>query len=123
MNLLIILFGLLTLLAGLVIIYRPGIVFGPIRKHMEETGIYLLAIVLRAVLGALLISQAGLSRFPLLIEVLGWLSLLAATIFLLIGQARFVRLMSWALSLTETMGRLSGGIASAFGMFLVYAFV
>ena len=107
MTTLIIIFGALTLLAGLIIIINPENIFG----------------LVRLVLGALLVYQSGVSKYPLVIETIGWLSIVAAIFFSVIGRNNFKRLMSWALSLAKPLGRIGGFVAVCFGTFLVYAFV
>ena len=123
MTLMIILFGALTLLAGIIIIINPEIIFGYLRENLDKLSLHILAVTVRLVIGILLISQASVSTFPLTIEILGWLSIAAATIFSLIGRRNFKRLMSWALSLLKPFGRIGGIFAAAFGAFLIYAFV
>ena len=123
MSVVIVIFGLLTLLVGMVIIINPEIVFGYLRRHLEKLGLHIIAIVVRLVLGALLIYLAGVSRFPLVIEVLGWLSIIAAITFAIIGRNNFINLISWAMSFQKPYGRVGGFIAVCLGAFLVYAFV
>ena len=123
MSIVIVIFGVLTLLAGVVIIVNPEIVFGYLKRHLEKLGLHILAIVVRLVLGALLIFLADVSKFPNAIEVLGWLSIIAAITFVVIGRNNFKRLMSWAMSFQKPYGRVGGFIAVCFGGFLVYAFV
>ena len=123
MIILIILFGLLTLLAGVIIVINPEIIFGYLRDKLDRPWLQLVAVVTRLVLGILLIHTAGLSRFPLIIEILGWLSIAAAITFALMGRQRFLKLMTWAFSLLKPYGRIGGLFAAAFGGFLVYAYV
>ena len=123
MTILVILFGVLTLLAGVVISINPEYIFGFLRKHYERIELYILAIGVRLLLGVLLIYLSGISRFPLAIEIIGWLSVIAALVLLVIGRARFNRLMRWALSLVKPLGRVGGVMAMAVGAFLIYAFV
>ncbi len=123
MTILIILFGILTLFAGIVIIINPEVIFGFLRNHLDKLVLHILAVVVRLVLGGLLIHQSNVSRFPFVIEVIGWLSIAAAIILAVIGRCNFTRLMSWALSLVKPIGRIGGVIAGAFGAFLIYAFV
>ena len=120
----IILFGLLTLLAGVIIVViNPDIIFGYLRDNLDRPWLQLVAILVRLVLGILLIHTAGFSRFPLIIEILGWLSIAAAITFALIGRQRFLKLMAWAFSLLKPYGRIGGLFAIAFGGFLVYAYL
>lgn len=120
---LIILFSALILFAGIVIIINPEIIFGSLRNHSDNLILHILAVVVRLVLGILLIYQSSISRFPFIIEIIGWLSLIAAFILAAIGRQSFQRLMSWALSFVKPFGRIGGVIAGAFGAFLIYAFI
>ena len=123
MTILIIIFGALTLLTGIIIIINPEVIFGFLRNNVDKLSVHILAVVVRLVLGALLIYQSDVSKYPLAIEIIGWLSIVAAIIFAVIGRNNFKRIISWALSLTKPFGRVGGIIAAAFGAFLVYAFV
>ena len=123
MTLLIIIFGALTLLAGIVIVINPEVIFGFLRNNLDKLVLHILAVVVRLVLGALLIYQSNISKFPFVIEVIGWLSIVAAIFLAVMGRRNFNRLMSWALSLSKPFGRVGGILAVAFGAFLIYAFV
>ncbi|MBW2317964.1 MAG: hypothetical protein JRF24_04645 [Deltaproteobacteria bacterium] len=90
---------------------------------MDKLVLHILAVVIRLVLGAFLIYQSGASKYPFVIEVIGWLSIVAAVFFAVIGRNNFSKLMAWALSRVKTLGRVGGVIASAFGAFLIHAFV
>ena len=120
---LIIIFGALTALAGVVIVVNPEIIFGYLRRNLDRLAIHILAVVVRLIIGALLIHQSGLSRYPLVVELLGWLSIVAALSLAVMGRRNFHRLMSWALNLLKPYGRIGGIVAAAFGGFLIYAFV
>ena len=119
----IIIFGALTLLAGIVIVINPEVIFGFLRNNLDKPVLHILAVVIRLVIGALLIYQSSISKFPLVIEVIGWLSIVAAIFLAVMGRRNFNRLMSWALSLVKPIGRVGGVLAVAFGAFLIYAFV
>jgi len=123
MTFVIIIFGALTLVAGIAIVLNPEVIFGLLRNNVDKLLLHILAVVVRLVLGALLIYQSGVSKYPLAIEIIGWLSLVAAIFFVVLGRNNFKRLMSWALSLAKPFGRVGGIIAVAFGGFLVYAFL
>lgn len=123
MTLLIIIFGALTLLAGIVIVISPEIIFGYLRNNLNKFSLQITAVVVRLLIGFLLINQASVSKYPLAIEILGWLSIIAALTFAVIGRHNFNRLMSWALSLSKPFGRVGGIFAMTFGAFLIYAFV
>ena len=123
MIVLIIIFGALTLLAGIVLIINPEVIFGFLRKNLDKLVLHILAVLIRIVLGALLIYQSNISKFPFVIEVIGWLSIVTAIFLAVMGHRNFNRLMSWALSLVKPIGRVGGVLAVAFGAFLIYAFV
>ena len=123
MALLIILFGALTLMAGIVMVIKPDMIFGVLRNHVDKLELQILAVAVRLVLGVLLIVQSHVSKFPLAIEILGWLTIVAAIGLAVIGRHNFRRLMSWALSLTRPYARVGGFVAATFGAFLIYAFL
>ena len=123
MTVLIIIFGALTLLAGIVIVINPEVIFGFLRNNLDKVELHILAVVVRLVLGVLLIYQSSISKFPFVIEIIGWLSIVAAIFLGVMGRRNFKRLMSWALSLVKPIGRVGGVLAVAFGAFLIYAFV
>ena len=123
MTVLIIIFGALTLLAGIVIIINPEAIFGFLRNNLDKLAVHILAVVVRLVIGVLLIYQSSVSKFPFVIEVIGWLSIAAAIIIAVMGRRNFNRLMSWALALSKPLGRVGGVLAVSFGAFLIYAFV
>ncbi len=123
MTVVIIIFGALTLLAGIVIVINPEVIFGFLRKNLDKVALHILAVVVRIVLGLLLVYQSSISKFPLVIQIIGWLSIVAAIFLAVMGRRNFNRLMSWALSLAKPFGRVGGVLAMAFGAFLIYAFV
>lgn len=120
---LIILFGALTFLAGVIILVNPETIFGLFSRHIDEPWLQITAVVVRLMLGMLLIVQSGVSRFPLVIQIIGWISIIAAVFFAVIGRENFRRIISWALSLQKPYGRVGGLLAAGFGAFLVYSFV
>lgn len=123
MTILILIFAVLTLLAGLVILVNPETLFGLFARHIDAPWLHITAVVVRLVLGVLLIVQSSVSRFPLVIEIIGWISIIAAVFFAVIGRENFQRIIGWALSLQEPYGRVGGVLAAGFGVFLVYSFV
>jgi hypothetical protein len=123
MTLLIIIFGALTLLAGIVIVINPEVIFGFLQNNLDKLLLHILAVAVRLVIGVLLIYQSNVSEFPFVIEIIGWLSIVAAVFLAVMGRRNFNRLMSWALSLSKPFGRVGGVFAAAFGAFLIYAFV
>jgi uncharacterized BrkB/YihY/UPF0761 family membrane protein len=108
---------------GVIILINPLVIFGPLRDNLDKLFLHVTAVVVRLILGILLVTQSALSKYPIIIEVLGWLSIIAAITLALIGRDRFKRLMAWAFSLLKPYGRVGGVLASIFGAFIVYAFI
>ena len=116
------LFGSLMLLAGVLLLINPEIIFGFLRNNIQKSAVQVIAVIVRLVIGILLIAQSSQSRFPLAIEVLGWIFIVAGLALAAIGRSKFRKLMSWVLTKFKAFGRVAGGIAIVFGGFLVYAF-
>jgi len=121
MNYIIILFGIATIVAGVIIVINPDTVFGLWRRKLESLGLHILAVVVRIILGAALIICAAGSKYPTAILILGWISIVAAAVLGIMGRTKFKRLMSWALNVAPSFGRLGGLLAILFGGFLIHA--
>ena len=98
MSYIILLFGILILLLGVVILVKPDSILGLIRSHSESLRLHVLAVVVRLALGVALITYSAESHYPVALQVLGWLTVTVAIILAIVGRARFKRLMTWALS-------------------------
>ncbi|MDH3375585.1 MAG: hypothetical protein OEQ39_01275 [Gammaproteobacteria bacterium] len=121
MSYVILIFGILIMLIGAIILVKPETVLGILRDHFDVLTIHVLAVVVRIILGVALISYAGQSKYPIVLEVLGWISLAAALVLGVIGRSNFKRLMKWTLDLASSYSRVGGFFAVLFGSFLVYA--
>ncbi|NMH65705.1 hypothetical protein [Shewanella salipaludis] len=121
MSLLIFLFGVLIALAGAWLLLRPESLFGLLIRHGRSFGLYLFAILIRLLLGAVLIQGAPDSRFPLLLLILGAISLVAASALAFMGQTRFHKLLEWAVKLAPDYRVVAGMLVLLFGVFLMYA--
>ena len=123
MTFLIIIFGALTAIAGIVIMVNPEYIFSLFVKRSEKLSMHILAIIIRIALGLLFIYQAKASKYPNLIEIFGWFSIGAAIVLSAIGRDNFKSLMSWASSLAKPVGRFGGFLALSLGVFIIYAFL
>ena len=121
MNYIIMLFGTATIVAGIIIMINPETVFGLIRKKLESLGLHILAVVVRVVLGIALIMYAPESKYPTAILILGWITIIAASVLGIMGRTNFKRLMSWALRFSHSFLRIGGFLAILFGGFLIHA--
>ena len=122
MSILILIFGGLMMLAGITIIIKPDVIFDLIKNNTENFVLQILAIVVRLVVGALLVYYSGISKYPHVIEVLGWIFIAAAVFLTVIGPTKFKRLISWALTL-EPYAKVAGVLSVFFGAFLIFAFI
>ncbi|QIB67300.1 hypothetical protein [Kineobactrum salinum] len=121
MNYLVFLFGSLIVLSSAVVLIKPVAIFNLLKKHASSIWLHLSAVVVRIVLGAVLIAGASESKFTVVFQVLGWLSILAALMLAVIGRVRFQNLINWALELTPLFKSLAGLLGILFGGFLIYS--
>ena len=123
MSYVILVFGALMFFAGIVIAIRPEPVYRFFGGYSSSLLAYVMAIVVRLILGIALLLSSAQSKFPIAIQVIGWLSLVAAIVLVLIGRQRFRALIAWAVNIAPFYHHLGGLVAMLFGGFLVYAVV
>ncbi len=122
MKLIIIFIGVLICLVGVALLFDPEILFGFMEYELENSTLYLVAIIARLVFGVLFIVSANQSRYPTIIKVLGAIAIIAALIFILMGRENFYAFISNIIIDFKPYGRMAGVIVIAFGGFLIYAF-
>jgi len=87
-----------------------------------STGLRLTAGVVRIALGACLVLAAGQTRFPMVVAIFGWITLVAGIALLLIGNTLLQRVVGWFSSrLAPLWVRVAGLAGIALGAFLVFA--
>lgn len=121
MTYIVLLFGTLTAMAGVVLLVKPEYILDLLKKYSDSFGIHVVAVIVRIFIGVVLIISAPASKFPLALQVLGGLAILAALVLTVIGRSKFKSLMAWAMNLAHTIGRVSGVFAVMFGGFICYA--
>ncbi|MBL4888461.1 MAG: hypothetical protein JKX97_00395 [Candidatus Lindowbacteria bacterium] len=121
MNYIIYLYGSLLIAGGLMLAIKPGYFVGPLKSHIEEFSLYILAIGLRLLFGVVLVFAAESSKFPVILSVIGYITLLAAAILVVMGHTRFKSLMAWALDRAMKHGWASGLFTLLLGVFIIYA--
>ena len=114
-------FGILMILAGIALLLHPEPYFRLLGQYSASLVTHLLVIVVRLVFGAALVAYAAQSKFPVALEILGWIAFVAALILMMIGRQRFIALINWAARTAPRYHRLSGAIAIVFGGFICYA--
>lgn len=123
MNYIILLFGLLIVLLGGLLLIQPKLILDPLRSNADTLLLHIVAVAVRLLLGSALVLYSGSSRFPVVLEILGWLTITAALVLWAMGRANFQAMMAWALNFTSTYSRIGGGLTMCFGAFLVYAVI
>lgn len=114
------LFGLLTLIVGIFIMIKPAFVYEFFGRYSGSMGIYVLAVVVRVVIGIALIVCSEKSKFPLTFQIIGGASIISGLIMMLIGRTRFAKMISWAIKVPSLYKRMGGFAALLFGAFLIY---
>jgi hypothetical protein len=113
-------FGAVLVLACLVGIVSPVTLMQRVSRVMTRRGGLVFAVVVRLVLGAALLLAAARSRWPVLFQVLGWLTLAAAVAIPLIGRARITSLVDWIQGFHPVMVRVWLAVGLLFGAVLLY---
>ena len=121
MNYVIILFGLFITVLSLYVTIRPKAALQFVSDRAGSSGLYILAVGARIVMGLILVLYAEQSRFPHVLEFLGYVFVGAGVILALIGRSRFERLVKWAMDRFASFTWVSGPLGIVLGLFLVYA--
>lgn len=115
-------FGILMFLAGVSLLIKSEIIIGWIENNLENTSLYISAIVVRLIFGILFIVAARESKYPGVIKFLGYLFVMAAIIFFFIGQEIFQDFISPLITEVKPFAPAAGLFSMGFGGFLIYAF-
>ena len=122
MKLIIKLFGILLLLSGILLLIKPEFVFGWIENNVENTSLYLIAILVRLVFGVLFIVAARESKYPRVIKFLGYLFVLAALTLIFVGQENFQNFIISLFPHVTPYAPLAGLLSIVFGGLIIYSF-
>jgi hypothetical protein len=90
-------------------------------QRWPSRGRFWFAVLIRVVIGGLFIWLANDLRYPLVMKILGGISLLAAFGILIMGRESLDRLVDWWLGRGDGLVRLGTLFAMLFGVFLVHA--
>lgn len=113
-------FGAAVGLLGLTSVAVPSTLRRLIRSWSSQ-GRFVVAILTRLVIGAILIYAADATRFPVIIKMLGGISVAAAVVIAVMGRSTLDRMVDWWMAKSDTILRVSAFFAALFGAFLVYA--
>ena len=120
MKIIIVLFGALICLAGLVILIAPE-KFKSVMNNWTGQPRFLFAVIVRIVFGAILLAESANLKFPLAMKIIGGITILAAIAILLIGEKRMDRFIALWMRISDNVLRAWSILAFAFGGFLIYA--
>jgi len=122
MKLIVKLLGILMLLLGFSLLIKPEIIFGWLEDNMENTSLYFFAVVFRLGFGILLIIVAKESKYPGVLKFFGYLAVIAAIIFIFMGQKSFQNFVSSLIPEIKPYAAVIGLVAMVIGSFLFYVF-
>ena len=123
MKLIILLFGLAIVGTGVLMVWKPPLMLEFLRRHAGSSHLHQLAIVVRLVLGIVLTGYASQSRFPMLLGILGGLSIAAAIVIAVLPCHRYEQLVRWAVERFEGYVRPASALVILFGLILVVAVI
>jgi hypothetical protein len=99
----------------------PDKIWKMINGVMDKDWAIHVAVIMRLLLGAALIIAAPQSRFPHVMEVLGWIAIIAAIAILFMGRDRLKKFIAWFQRMTNTIVRVWLLFGFAFGAFLIHS--
>jgi len=76
----ILLFGVLTSLGGVVLIIRPEFIFSILTKYGDSLSLQIFAVIVRILFGVALVIGASESKYPIVLQIFGWLLISACCI-------------------------------------------
>ena len=119
MTLLVALIGGLIVLLGLLGLVQPTR-FRSLFSTMDRQVRFVLAIVIRLAMGALLWWLADELRHPHVMRIIAVIAVVAAVGILVMGRKRLDRLVDWWLGRSDSVLRVSALFAATFGAYLVF---
>jgi uncharacterized BrkB/YihY/UPF0761 family membrane protein len=122
MKIILILFGVLLMIAGGIFLFSPEMLIIFLTENLHSPSLYIAAILGRLVLGILLLLTARHSRYPTVMKVVGVLAIIAAIIFMIIGQENFGNFMSSIVPFFKPYSAIGGIVVCLVGGLLVYAY-
>ena len=114
------LLGVFTLLMGVWGVLVPARLADFVTRFSSKGGLWFAAGI-RLVFGLALWFAAPASRAPLLLQVLGFVALVAAAILPFVGVDRFKRLIDWWTALSPNAMRFNSLFAVAVGAVILWA--
>lgn len=117
------LFGLIMVMASLVMVAKPDALGRFIVRFCRMPYMHPLEILIRLSFGVLFLRYAEDSKFPLIIEITGYVLLAAGVGLIFLPPSYHRRFGIWAAESLSRFFRPAGLGSLAFGVFLIYAAV
>jgi len=108
---------------GFSLVLKPELIVGLIRESVDAVWLHVTAVVARLILGGALLTYSAFSKYPIILEILGWIAIITAMGMGGMGRSNFKALILWALKFTSSYARIGGWVTIFFGVFLVHAVV
>ena len=121
MNNIVLLFGVLILLGSVTLIVNPKYILGIFANYGDTPGLHIFAIIVRIILGIALVIAAADSKYPIALQILGWLTLIVVFVLSAMGRVRFKSLIKWLLDINPSIQRVMGVFGIFFGSLLFHA--
>ena len=110
-------------LGGAVLIIRPEFIFSMLTKYGDSLSLQIFAVIVRILFGVALVIGASESKYPIVLQIFGWLLISVALVIGGIGRERFKKVVKWSVKLPTLIYRLASVLSILFGCFLIYAVV
>ncbi len=123
MKLIIISLGLFMIGLGIAALIYPENLYGLLEANLDNPTLYFGAIIGRLAFGLLLVKMAKESKHPMVIKIIGFIAIIAAISFILIGSVGFQNFVSSLIPVFKPYGRIVALFTIAFGSFLIYTFL
>ena len=120
MEMIVSLVGILITAVGVVIAVAPKW-FVDWMSSLDPGVLFWFGILARVSIGILFLLAAPSCRLPLVVQVVGVFSLIAALTMFVAGQARLASFTTWVLGRPQALIRSWSVVAVGFGMLLIYA--
>ena len=119
----ILLFGALVSLGSGLLIVRPDYIFCILTKYGDSLSLHFFSVIVRILFGVALVIGASESKYPVVLQISGWLLIFVASVLGVIGRERFKSLIKWSVKLSLSIQRSAAVLGILFGCFLIYAVV
>ena len=121
MFVIILIFGIVIASFSVYGIVSPSGLMGLVTSSTRDKRGFWFAVGIRLVLGAAFIIAAPQSRFPIIIQAIGVIAIIAAVVILIMGYDRLRAFVDWWRARSTGVVRAWCLLAALFGVFLVYA--